>query len=435
LNRRAEILAVEDEAVTAMAIASTLRRLGYEVWLASEGYEALALAESKRVELALLDIRLQGTIDGIEVGTQIRRRFDIPCVFLTAYGDESTFGRACAAEPLGYLQKPFQKDELRNTIEIALHRHRQEKERAAMLNLMGSVLDGRDTGVIVADAARRIRFLNRQGEILTGFTKGMAEGRNVGDVLQLAGKQGLLESLMRAPSAGEAAGSSSVQAVLVARNGITTAVEVSTARAVDQNGRDCGVYILFRDDVEPGIEARHAMTRDARSAQDTPEQTDAEAAEVPNEPDTPQAKPAPQTAAGGTELEKAIRRGRHEFAVCYAVERFQLMRSKFGPKLAQRLLEFYSVHIAQQLQPGDQILYWSDCSFLVLLDRPADSVEEVRRILARAVSSRLEYYAETGTRTALVTVTGKWKLLPLPDDDETLPSFITEVNEFVATVG
>ena len=101
--------------------------LGYDVVAtAGTGPQAIRLASEHRPDLVLMDIRLQGPMDGVEAGREIRERFQVPIVFLTAYADESTVKRAKVAEPLGYLLKPFEDRQLHTAIAIALHKCKAE---------------------------------------------------------------------------------------------------------------------------------------------------------------------------------------------------------------------------------------------------------------------------------------------------------------------
>ena len=97
----ARVLILEDEKLVARDIQSTLSNAGYETSLASSGEDALALAREDRPDLALVDIRLAGTLDGIETASALRRELEIPVVYLTAHSDEDTLERAKATEPLG----------------------------------------------------------------------------------------------------------------------------------------------------------------------------------------------------------------------------------------------------------------------------------------------------------------------------------------------
>ncbi len=123
------ILIVEDERIVSREIFLRLQSLGYEpTGRAATGEQALAMAEKQRPDLVLMDIRLQGEMDGIAAACALRARFHIPVVFLTAYSEDDTLERAKLAEPYGYLLKPFDDRELKSTIEIALYKHKAEEE-------------------------------------------------------------------------------------------------------------------------------------------------------------------------------------------------------------------------------------------------------------------------------------------------------------------
>ncbi|MEZ4646003.1 MAG: PAS domain S-box protein [Chloroflexota bacterium] len=118
------ILVVEDESIIALDIQVQLRHMGYEVpAVAATGEEAIQLAATWRPDLILMDIRLQGDMDGITAAMQIQASQDIPIVYLTAYADELTLQRAKVSGPFGYILKPFEERELHSTIQMALYRH------------------------------------------------------------------------------------------------------------------------------------------------------------------------------------------------------------------------------------------------------------------------------------------------------------------------
>jgi len=147
----ARILIVEDEKIVSEDIKDSLKNLGYDVAaVASSADEAMEKAAETRPDLVLIDIMLKGEMNGIGAAEQIRTRFDIPVVYLTAYADEKTLSRAKLTEPYGYILKPFEERELHTTIEIALYKHRMEKERAHLLAREQAARAG-------AEAASRVR--------------------------------------------------------------------------------------------------------------------------------------------------------------------------------------------------------------------------------------------------------------------------------------
>ena len=125
------IMIVEDEIVVARYIERGLRELGYAVCArVSSGEEAVSQAIETEPDLVLMDIRLQGELDGVEAAEEIRSRLGIPVVYLTAYADEETLARARITKPFGYIIKPFEIRELHTTIQMALHKHRLERQLA-----------------------------------------------------------------------------------------------------------------------------------------------------------------------------------------------------------------------------------------------------------------------------------------------------------------
>ncbi|GAA6621896.1 diguanylate cyclase domain-containing protein [Scytonema sp. NUACC26] len=125
----AGILIVEDERVVAWNLQASLEKLGYTIaGNITSGEKAVDLAETLKPDLILMDIRLQGSMDGIEAAAKIRACWYIPIVYLTAYADEPTLKRAMATEPYGYLIKPFKRTELHTTITTALRRSQLERQ-------------------------------------------------------------------------------------------------------------------------------------------------------------------------------------------------------------------------------------------------------------------------------------------------------------------
>jgi diguanylate cyclase (GGDEF)-like protein len=125
----ASILLVEDEGIVARDLQETLTRLGYRITgIASEGAQAVAMAEKLQPELVVMDVSLRGELDGIQAARLIQERAHVPIIFLTGHRDTETLHRAVLAGPLGYLLKPFQEAELHGAIEIALQKHRSDRK-------------------------------------------------------------------------------------------------------------------------------------------------------------------------------------------------------------------------------------------------------------------------------------------------------------------
>jgi CheY-like chemotaxis protein len=123
-----KVMIVEDEIIVAKHIEDSLQSLGYYVTgIVSSGEDAVEHAAGFHPDIALMDIMLGGETDGISAAAMIRKRHNIPVIFLTAYSNEKTIQRAKTAKPYGYILKPFEETDLFTSIEIALHKHRIER--------------------------------------------------------------------------------------------------------------------------------------------------------------------------------------------------------------------------------------------------------------------------------------------------------------------
>ena len=121
---------VEDEAIIAADLKARVKGLGYSVCASSSsGEEAIQLAELEHPDLIIMDIVLDGEMDGIEAAHQIRTRLNIPIIFLTAYADEGRISRAKLTLPFGYLLKPFKDRDLKVAIEMALYVAQVDEDR------------------------------------------------------------------------------------------------------------------------------------------------------------------------------------------------------------------------------------------------------------------------------------------------------------------
>lgn len=125
----ARILIVEDDGHLAAYLATLLETNGYAVAGSTDsGEQAVELAAELRPDLVLMDILLQGAVDGIRAAQEIDRHYHIPVLYLTGQDNDATFERAKVTHPFGYLLKPVNERELVLTIEMALYRHRTESE-------------------------------------------------------------------------------------------------------------------------------------------------------------------------------------------------------------------------------------------------------------------------------------------------------------------
>jgi CheY-like chemotaxis protein len=138
---KARVLIVEDEILIAKDLQKKLQGLGYEVpELATSGNDALAKAAEIVPDIVLMDIVLRNGLDGIETAERLQAQQGVPVIYVTAYADEQTLKRARITEPFGYLLKPFDVNLVVINIEIALYKHRMERQREELLAELQSAL-------------------------------------------------------------------------------------------------------------------------------------------------------------------------------------------------------------------------------------------------------------------------------------------------------
>jgi PAS domain S-box-containing protein len=244
----ARIMVVEDEQITAADIEDMLTSLGYIVTAAvASGEEALRQAAENPPDLVLMDIRLKGKCDGAETALQLRQRFDIPVIYLTAHADQETLGRAKLAEPLGYLVKPFQEADLLASLEMALHKSQLDRVAKRKEEWLSSTLTAIGEGVLCVEGSGDVTFINPAAEEWTGWKSAEAVGKSVSDVFRVMDREtrkpadGLILRALRDAHLVEIPESS----VLLARNGLERAVAGNVAPIYDHLGRVSGAVVAF----------------------------------------------------------------------------------------------------------------------------------------------------------------------------------------------
>lgn len=247
---KAQILVVEDEGIIAQDIQNTLKKLGYAVpAIAYSGKEGIEKAQEIQPDLVLMDIVLGGGIDGIEAAEQIRRRFHIPVVYLTAYADEKTLQRAKITEPFGYILKPFEEKELYITIEMALYKHEMERRLKESQQWLTTTLKSIGDAVIATDINGCVIFMNPIAESLTGWKQKEASGKHLKKVFNIinekTGKQ-VDDPVTRVLREGIVVGLAN-HTLLISKDGTRRSIDDSGAPIKDENGKIIGVVLVFRD--------------------------------------------------------------------------------------------------------------------------------------------------------------------------------------------
>jgi diguanylate cyclase (GGDEF)-like protein/PAS domain S-box-containing protein len=171
------VLIVEDERIVALHLRQQLQRLGYQVMgVVASGDQALRQARELQPQVILMDIHIEGNMDGIEAAGRIRDELGIPIVYLTAYAEEETLRRARATKPFGYLLKPFSERELHATIQVVLERHAIELALHESEERLSLALDAAEMGSWELDQTTRRLLRAGQADQIFGFSQEIFSG-------------------------------------------------------------------------------------------------------------------------------------------------------------------------------------------------------------------------------------------------------------------
>lgn len=247
---KTKIVIVEDEHIIAMEIQERLEKLGYEIpTLFSSGEEAVKKINDIKPDLVIMDIMLEGEMDGIETSKKIQSQLDIPIVYLTAYSDKETLERAKITQPFGYILKPLEERELHSTIEIALYKHHMEKELKENKKWLTTTLKSIGDGVITTDQQGKITFMNTVAEVITGWKQEEVLGKeadkifNIVDTESRSTLSGIIQEVLQKGITIKLKNDS----LIINRDGQKIHIDDSAAPIKDNKGNIIGVVFVFRD--------------------------------------------------------------------------------------------------------------------------------------------------------------------------------------------
>ena len=178
-HRMNGILIVDDEVLIAAQLREYLESMGYACrrHAPNRAEEAVDKARALKPDLILMDIRMDGGMDGITAAEIIKREMDIPVIFVTAYGNERIVARAKTVEPAGFITKPFSLEELKASIELALYKIDREKALKSSEERYRSVVAASVEAILIIDIRMKIVFWNRAAEGMFGYTAEEIEGK------------------------------------------------------------------------------------------------------------------------------------------------------------------------------------------------------------------------------------------------------------------
>lgn len=249
-NADIRLMVVEDERLLSVEIRRRLEKLGFtDLTIVSSGEEAVEIGISQPIDLILMDIFLEGPMDGIDAAAAIREKKKIPVIYLTGHADQQTIERAKVTEPFGYVIKPFQDLELLTCIEMALYRHQAELTLRTQERWQATTLENLGEAVVSTDSHGCIRYINQHAERLLGLHAEKAVGMRITDAVHLASESNASNTMSFVLEALRLQGGHSLkqEAVLYGAHGMAIPVDVSMAAIHGEEHKVTGVVLVIRN--------------------------------------------------------------------------------------------------------------------------------------------------------------------------------------------
>lgn len=361
------ILVVEDESIVALDIQDRLESLGYEVPITvASGEKAIEQAGALRPDLVLMDIQLQGRMDGVEAADEIRRLFGIPVIYLTANADHPTVERAKITEPFGYVIKPFEERELHTTIEVALYKHKAEHklvESEERYRLLAEL----SPEAIIVQSDDQIVYANPSAATLFGAqTVATLLGRSVSDFIHVDHRQNFRARSRHLRESQQS--------------------DLKAEKFVTLNGQIRDVEVVMASVTYDGKPATQILTRDITERRRAEEQ-------LLHDAFHDSLTGLPNRALFIDHLKLAVnhlrRRKGYLFAVLFIdLDRFKVINDSLGHMVGDKLLIATARRLESCLREGDTIARLGGDEFTILLDGIKDRgdaqrvAERVQELLA-----------------------------------------------------
>ncbi len=401
-----DILLVEADSTTAMAIQQALSQLGHLVTYACNAQMALEASARRKLHLAILSTDLEGN-PASEKLTKHLSRVEVPVLFLaSAMKDAMPLMRL---KPVGGLLKPLRDGDLEVILSMAENIVVERTDLKQKIQSLTAVVDGMLDSVFVVNAERSIVFANPTAARTTHCDA--LKGRDLRDFFAPDGDGNQeLEATLNAALTGSSAIGSGSRATLRAADGVESQVVVIVSTVRDATGAVTGASMSFR--LAPGGSAQTDQNPAAETESGNSDSSGGES-ELQSQNSLLRSK-----AIRSIELRLATESPTmKDYALVLLLSQFDMFRMRYGLNNAEKLVHAFSAHLIKSLSTEDRLYTWSNRTVVVLLERE-NSPDEVRLEMTSFCSRRVDYYLNAAGRSALVTLSASWNLIPLFDCPE-----------------
>ena len=397
-KKKARILVVEDERVVAEDTAKILRNLGYDVLaVVSSGEDAVKIAGEKLPDLVLMDIMLEGDMNGIEAAGQIFSRFGVPVMYLTAYADDEKLQRAKETEPFGYILKPFEERELYSSIEMALCKCEMEKKLRDSEERYRSFVENISEVIYSLDENAVVTYISPNVESLGGYSPSEVIGKRFTEFVYEEDLPGRIKNFQEIMSGGNEA----TEYRFLTRSGEIRWVRTA-ARPILKDNRIIGVrgaLIDITDRKQAEEELVHMATHDQLTGLSN------------------RVLFSDRLALG---LVHAQRNQKRLAVMLLDLDQFKEVNDTFGHSFGDRLLQAVGKRLTGLLRKGDTIARMGGDEFLLLLAEVVH-VEDVAKIARKVLDAIREPLVVNNHKLHITTSLG---IAIYPNDGEDADTLI-----------
>lgn len=400
-NAPLEILLVEEDTATGSEIQRALSDLGHAVTHASSGANALETAAEKKPKLAIVATQLAGDPDGHATARQLASQ-GISLLFLAASLRDAK--PLLELKPLGGLVKPLRDGEVEMIIAMAQCLMEEREHSTILARAMEMVTEG----IFLLDPNRRIAFANNAALRITQADR-MLTGQPLEDYFPLTeGRNESLSEALQQLQDGTQTNEAGLDAILQTTDG----KPAQKVRVWLASGPCEGLTLRFQ--LNPRQPAG-AQSRDDKGPS------------VAENPASAQ-QPIREKAIRAIELRLSAGAGINHYAALFTLSQFDTFWTRYGLSNAENLVEAYAAHLTRTF-PNERIYRWSNRTVAVLLDRET-TPPDVRMELTSFTTRRVDYYLNTVGRSALVTLSPSWRLIPLNCD----PDLVLDTDDIIRRI-
>jgi PAS domain S-box-containing protein len=253
----AKIMIVESDPAVAKDIEERLTTLGYTICaIVSSKAQAITKVTEVRPDLVLIDMDVEGEMDGVDIAQKIYNRFDIPVIYLTNHVNEDLLDKVRTTRAFGHVFKPYGTDQLHLSIENHLYWYQEDQRFRKGEQQLTTICNNISDAVIATDLKGLVTFMNPAAESLTGWQLEAASGVNIKQVLLVDTKKdcpvaAILRSILHPDTATAPEVSTDSAEIhegrLISRSDQDIQVSYSAVPWINQNGEGIGVVITCRD--------------------------------------------------------------------------------------------------------------------------------------------------------------------------------------------